>query len=610
VEKFSFVAFTGKGLTGIIEMKSGKPNGGTRSVASNAPARSRRSATLHANALDTRFIWSGVADGWNHPRGDEIVKWLGWLRLPETMPREIPRLESFAASLRADGIRHVVLLGMGGSSLAPLVMASMFKPSRGFPKLHVLDSTNPANVAAVEKAVELRKTVFIVASKSGTTIEPNCFYKFFRERVKEQGGRKKEEGGWAKQFVAITDENTALHKEAVTEGFRDVFIAPSDVGGRYSALSFFGLVPAACIGIPLRAFLAKAREMAAQCGAGVSPDENVGMQLGAAMGLAALEGRDKLTLILPKRWEKFGLWVEQLVAESTGKQGKGIVPIAGEPLRDAGDYGDDRFFVQVRESGKRDAGVERRVDALRAAGHPVHVIEVGTDRWAVRNAARSVPKAFGTPYQLGAEFFRWEFATATAGAVLGINPFDQPNVQSAKDQTNRIIAQFVASGKMPSGDAGSIQLSGKRGAESVEREAVMREFLASIKPNDYLALLAYLPIGDELEKPLTRALHRLGKRLRVATTFGYGPRYLHSTGQLHKGGANNGVFIVLTAEPKKDLAIPTEKFTFAQLERAQALGDVAALQSAGRRVLRVHLDAPTGRSVEGLALLLERATKV
>lgn len=532
--------------------------------------------------LDTRFIWSGDADGWNHPRGDDIVKWLGWLRLPETMPQEIPRLETFAANLRADGIRHVVLLGMGGSSLAPLVMASMFKPPRGFPKLHVLDSTNPANVAAVEKAVELRKTVFIVASKSGTTIEPNCFYKYFRERVKEQGARKKEEGGWAKQFVAITDDSTTLHKEAVAEGFRDVFVAPSDVGGRYSALSFFGLVPAACIGIPLRAFLAKAREMAARCGADVSPDENVGMQLGAAMGLAALEGRDKLTLILPKRWERLGLWVEQLVAESTGKEGKGIVPVVGEPLRDASEYGSDRFFVQVRESGKREASVERKVDTLRAAGHPVRVISVGGS------------------VELGAEFFRWEFATATAGAALGINPFDQPNVQAAKDQTNRIIAEFVAGGKMPS-DAAMPTEDGisffwqKRSTDNTQQtthsaQTIIREFLQQVKERDYLALLAYLPMSDAVEKPLTRALYRLGEKLRVATTFGYGPRYLHSTGQLHKGGANNGVFIILTAEPKKDLAIPSEKFTFAQLERAQALGDVAALQSAGRRVLRVHLE--------------------
>jgi transaldolase/glucose-6-phosphate isomerase len=537
-----------------------------------------------------RSIWSGDAGGWNHPDANEIVKWLGWLRLPETMTQQIPRLESFAARLRADRFKDVVLLGMGGSSLAPLVMASVFKPRRGFPQLHVLDSTDPANVAAVEAAVDSRRTLFIVASKSGATIEPNCFYKYFRGKL---SGTNR---GWARQFVAITDEGTVLHEEARAQKFRDIFIAPSDVGGRYSALSFFGLVPAACIGVPLRAFLAKAREMAARCGADVASDDNVGLQLGAAMGLAALEGKDKLTLILPRQWARFGLWIEQLIAESTGKQGKGIVPIAGEPLREVGGYGSDRFFVHLRQRGKRNAAVERYVAALRASGHLVTVIEAGGMT------------------ELGAEFFRWEFATAAAGAVLGINPFDQPDVQAAKDQTHKIIAQFVKTGKMPATPAVAREKdvclhwakaptsNAQRAAPSVR--TMMREFLSTVRPRDYLALLAYLPMNEQTDKTLQRVRRLLGGKLGVATTFGYGPRYLHSTGQLHKGGANNGVFIVITSEPRKDLAIPTEKFTFGQLERAQALGDVAALETAGRRVVRLHLDKGDAAAISKISSLL------
>jgi len=574
--------------------------------------------------LLARSIWSGNAGSWNQPNAEEIVKWLGWLRLPDTMLAQMPRLESFAAQLRADGVKHVVLLGMGGSSLAPLVMASLWrekavkrvkavkkvKGGGAFPKLHVLDSTDPAQVAAAEKAVELRKTVFIVASKSGTTIEPNCFYQYFRGRLKAKTAK------WARQFVAITDAHTALHKEAREKGFRDIFIAPSDVGGRYSALSFFGLVPAACIGIPLLPFLENAREMAQRCGGRVPPRENVGAQLGLAMALAAMKEKNKLTLILPPRWETFGLWIEQLIAESTGKQGKGIVPIAGEPLAAPDAYGSDRFFVHVKLAGRKDASAENKIAALRARSHPVTVIEVGTDRWAVRDEARPVPRG-GTPCQLGAEFFRWEFATAMAGAALGINPFDQPDVQAAKEQTSKIISKFVATKKMPSNDSFRTVLSVKREAWSAEgrlpksaqrstlnAQTVVREFLATVRPNDYLALLAYLPENEMMEAPLQRARRKLRDRFRVATTFGYGPRYLHSTGQLHKGGANHGVFIVLTADARQDLAIPDEKFTFAQLQRAQALGDIAALEAGGRRVLRLHLPKPDAASVKAACALL------
>jgi hypothetical protein len=314
------------------------------------------------------------------------------------------------------------------------------------------------------------------------------------------------------------------------------------------------------------------------------------------MAAAALEGRDKLTLITPKTWTTLGLWVEQLVAESTGKEGKGILPVAGESLGSPECHGDDRFFVQLRVKGQRAAVVERKIAALRRRGHPVAVIEVASS------------------LQIGAEFFRWEIATATAGAILGINPFDQPNVQAAKDRTNKIIAEFTATGKMPVGTAATSEsgisiYSNTPALQHSSAPMFLSSFLRSVRPCDYIAFLVYAPMSDTLEKPLQQARHALRDKLRVTTTFGYGPRYLHSTGQLHKGGANNGVFIVITAAPKKDVPIPTEKFTFGQLEYAQALGDFAALQDAGRRVIRVHLDKPDAAHIKKLGSWLESGAR-
>jgi transaldolase/glucose-6-phosphate isomerase len=482
-----------------------------------------------------RRVWARDYTLWK-PQGDGVTDRLGWLTVVDPMMEEADRLRRFARELADEGYQTAVLLGMGGSSLAPEVLYSTFGAAPGALTLKVLDTTDPASIRAVEESIDLRRTLFIVASKSGTTIETMSHLAYFWEKAPD-----------GRHFIAITDAGTPLEKLARERGFRKVFLNPPDIGGRYSALSYFGLVPAALIGADIDQLLDRAHEMLHACHHCVSPEENPGGWLGAVLGEGAMTGRDKLTLVLPDAVSTFGCWLEQLIAESTGKEGKGIVPVEGEPLGGPEVYGDDRLFVAI--------GDHEGLPALEQAGHPV------------------VRLPYGEPLQLGAEFFRWEFATAVAGHVLGINPFDQPNVQEAKDTTARIL---------------------QGGAPAEPETGSLSALLEEVRPGDYIAIQAYLPRNAEVEAQLQAARCGLRDRLRVATTVGYGPRFLHSTGQLHKGGPNTGVFIQVVGDDAVDLEIPGRPYTFGVLKRAQALGDLQSLRAHGRRVVRVTLDELRG----------------
>ncbi len=516
----------------------------------------------------------------------KIANRLGWLDSPALMADSLPRLQTFAGAIARDGFTDVVLLGMGGSSLAPEVLRAVLGGATGWPRLHMLDSTDPAAVRAVVTVPE--RTLYVIASKSGTTIEPNVLAAYFRRLLEDARVPH-----WASHFVAITDPGTELDRRAHAEGFRDVFTNPADIGGRYSALSFFGLVPAALMGLNVTALVGWAIAMlsASEPGLGDAAS-NPSVALGLTIGAAARAGRDKLTLILPAALEPFGLWVEQLIAESTGKHGTGVIPIAGETLGPPEAYGADRLFVRLRIHGSfaeemRDTDVRD----LKVANAPLIEIEL--------------PE----PAALGAEFIRWEIATAVAGALLDINPFDEPNVQQAKDATRALLKQYEDKGRLPVAPPDR-ELSGI-GALTVSAAARKHldahgpeAFLTLLRTGDYFALLAYVGPDRELYDELHAFRQAVRDRTHAATMFGYGPRYLHSTGQLHKGGPNSGVFLVLSATPRQDVAIPGEPFSFATLELAQALGDFTSLDQASRRALHVHLPAPDRRLVSDLANVL------
>jgi glucose-6-phosphate isomerase len=504
-----------------------------------------------------------------------IADRLGWMSSPALMADSIERLRIFADAVKRDGFTDVVLLGMGGSSLAPEVLRAVIGVAPGWPRFHMLDSTDPAAVRAV--TAPPRTTLYLLASKSGGTIEPNVLAAHFKQQLVDAGAPR-----WADHFVAITDPGTALHRRARDERFRDTFENPADIGGRYSALSFFGMVPAALMGQNLDEIIGWGLAMLAACEpSSAGALENPAVALGLAMGTGAGAGVDKLTLIVPPELEPFGLWVEQLIAESTGKQGKGIVPIAGETVGDRSTYGNDRLFVHVRLDGSG------RINAPADDAPAVNVDMPG--RVAV-----------------GAEFVRWEIATAVAGALLGIDPFDQPNVQQAKDATQALLTRFTSTGTLPvatpdrtlsNGVALTVSSAVKKSGRAADPEA----FLSLLGEGDYFALLAYLAPGDEALGAALRSLRMAVRdRSRAATMFGYGPRYLHSTGQLHKGGPNSGVFLLITAS-QPDLPIPGEPFSFGTLELAQAVGDFGALDAAGRRAMHAHLPAPDAALVTALA---------
>ena len=509
---------------------------------------------------------------------------LGWLDIPFKMLPKAGEITAFAEEIRSAGFTHAVLLGMGGSSLAPEVIRGVFQNPK-YPRLHVLDTTDPAWISAVGALLDLKRTLFIFASKSGGTIEPSSQFKYFWGQLKKAGVKRPGDN-----FIAITDAGTGLEKLATEKKFLRIFINPSDIGGRFSALSYFGMVPAALCGADVRKLLERAVAAANLC-KNPAIEQNPGALLGAFMAGFALAGRDKLTLVMPEKFKYLGLWVEQLVAESTGKEGKGVVPVCQEPDK----YQADRFFVRTSlGTTAEDAALAR----LEAAGHPVYTI----------NAADA--------YDLGAEFFRWEAATAAAGAVLEINPFDQPNVQEAKLLTMKVLEQFCAGGKAkapkPDFAADRVEVFASKALKKdssgiASYDDVFWAIFAGLKEKEYIGLLAYLPNAPQVEEGLTKLRSALTLYTGSACTLSYGPRYLHSSGQLHKGGPDNALFIILTNQAKKDIVIPGEKYTFSQLETAQALGDFEALESKNRRVLRLHLKHPLDRS---LAYLSERIVKV
>jgi len=548
-------------------------------------ARLRSDATQAVEGLFRRQPQTWSADA---AVQQKIGQRLGWIDAPRAMVESIPRLKRFADEVRRDGFTHVVLLGMGGSSLAPEVLRTIVGVTPGQPDFTMLDSTDPAAIAAIESPLD--HTLFVLASKSGTTIEPNSLAAYFFDRLARTGVSAP-----AGRFVAITDPGTELAARATAERFRDVFLNPPDIGGRYSALSLFGLVPAALMGQPLETLIDSGVAMADTCRDSRDPLANPGAALGLAMAAAAQEGRDKLTLLLPPALEPFGLWVEQLVAESTGKQGVGVVPIAGEaPTRDARKFGSDRLFVHVRESHRSEPDIDSTLGELSAGGAPVFTIDM-PDRRA-----------------LGAEFMRWEVATAVAGALLGINPFDEPNVQQAKDATRELLTAYQATGHLPQRPVGRttdrhVSLTLTSAAERRLGAGDALDFLKTLAAGDYLSVLAYTGPDPALHERIATFRSAARDRTRNASMFGYGPRYLHSTGQLHKGGPNTGVFVLITVTPDVDLEIPGQPFSFGTLELAQALGDFASLERADRRALHVHLPSPDRDALAAtLNALIER----
>ena len=488
-------------------------------------------------------IWRGDHTLWK-PSPDEITDRLGWLSLPTDMGSHTADFVSFADEVARDGYTHVVLLGMGGSSLGPEMLRQAFGSATGHPELVVLDSTAPGWVRAVVGRIDPSRTLFLVSSKSGTTIEPNVLYSYFREVVDGAVGREKA----GRSFAAVTDPGTALEELASRDGFRRVFQGDPEVGGRYSILSSFGLVPAALMGIDVEKMLDRASGMREACLA-----SDPGAALGAAIGRLALEGRDKLTIFASPSIAGFGLWVEQLVAESLGKEGRGVVPVAGESPLGPDAYGDDRLFVHLRLEGEDNSIVDAALDELSRSGQPVVRLDLGD------------------LFDLAAEVFRWEFAVAVAGAVLSVNPFDQPDVQAAKDMTNSVLAEFERSGCLP---------------EAPETMPTA-DLLSQIQPCDYVAIMAYGQQTPELDAAVDDLRRALITRFCVATTMGYGPRFLHSTGQLHKGGPPSGLFLQLVEDVGDDVEIPGQPYSFGVLASAQALGDLRALQAAGRRVSRM-----------------------
>ena len=495
-------------------------------------------------------IWSGDHTVWK-PDPTEIANRLGWLDVTGFMREQIPELEAFANEVKEAGNRHVVLLGMGGSSLGPEVLKQTFGSAPGFPKLIVLDSTVPAWVQSVADAIDPAHTLFLVSSKSGSTTEPNMFYAYFRDLVERAVG--KETAG--RHFIAVTDAGSSLEKLGREQDFRRIFLNPSEIGGRYSVLSYFGLVPAALIGLNVSRLLDRADGMRKTSMPEVPLHANSGAWLGAVMGASARQGRDKLSLVTSPSICSFGLWVEQLIAESTGKEDAGVIPVAGEPLGTPDHYGGDRLFVYLRLAGDDNDELDEGMKAIESSGQPV-----------VRLDLRD-------KFDIGAEFFRWEMATAVAGTILGINPFDQPDVQAAKDMTEIVLGQFDSSGELP----------------VMEDQGSFGELLALGGPGDYLAIMAYLHQTPEFDLALNTLRRKVTQRHGIATTMGYGPRFLHSTGQLHKGGPASGLFLQLTAEHSQDVAIPGITFTFGVLADAQAVGDLRALRSSGRRVVRIDL---------------------
>lgn len=528
-------------------------------------------------------IWARDASLWKSDSDSVkiINNSLGWLTVADEMLGVVDELTEFAKSIRAPGFRHVMVCGMGGSSLCPEVLAQTFGQQSGFPELLVLDSTDADVIAALAERIDVERCLFIIASKSGSTTEPNVFQKYWYEEVRK---RRENPGD---NFIAITDPGSPLVDTASELKFQRTFLNQSDIGGRYSALSYFGMVPAALMGLDVRRLLEGAQRAAKSI--------ESAFELGSVLGDSALAGRDKLTLVIDQRLETLGLWIEQLIAESTGKEGKGILPVNGETLGIPDNYGNDRLFVSI-SLGAVAEETRIKLEGLADAGHPVLYRQL-TDL-----------------YDLGAEFFEWEFATAVAGWRLGINPFDQPNVQEAKDATKELLSAFVRRGHLDErtklAEDDSITVYG--GDEAPKAESVadaLKSQLASIRPGDYVAFLNFIEETPEIDEVFQKLRTDLRDATRCAVTIGYGPRFLHSTGQLHKGGPDTGVFFQIIANDQVDFAIPGESYTFSILKQAQAMGDFRALVKRGRRVIGIDLGNNTHQGLDVLARFVRAALR-
>jgi transaldolase / glucose-6-phosphate isomerase len=541
-----------------------------------------------------RSLWARDASLWS---GKDEGQWLGWLGITNGQLAHIERLRSIRQAAKSAGFTHVLLLGMGGSSLGPEVIKTTFGAISGFPELFVLDSTDPAQVKAFENKVDLINTLFIVSSKSGSTLEPNVFKQYFFELISRRVGAKEV----GKRFIAITDPGSKMQQIAEGDDFRRVFLGWPNIGGRYSVLSDFGLVPAAIMGVDVAKFLDRTEEMVCACMPSVPVAENPGVVLGTILGVAAKTfGRDKITIVASPRIANLGAWLEQLLAESTGKDGKGLIPIDREALGKPDVYGRDRLFIYLRSSSTEDAEQDAPVDALERAGHPL------------------VRITLNDPYDLGEEFFRWEFATAVAGSILGIHPFDQPDVEASKIATRRLTDAYEKSGALPAeapiftgqgielftDEKNAAQLT-KHGNGTLTLAAILEAHLNRLNDGDYFALLAYIEMSEAHERVLQEIRHRIRDNKRVATCLEFGPRFLHSTGQAYKGGPNTGVFLQITCDDAVDLPVPGRRYTFGVVKAAQARGDFQVLARRDRRALRAHLgpDVTSGLATLRTALL-------
>jgi transaldolase/glucose-6-phosphate isomerase len=540
-------------------------------------------------------LWDRDASLWT---GDDESKWLGWLDIVEEQTAHEDEHDKLAKEVRQRGFEHILLLGMGGSSLCPEVLRMTFGRIPQFPNLHVLDSTDPAQVKAFEHQIDIAKTLFIVSSKSGSTLEPNIFKQYFFERTKQTVGATKA----GSHFIAITDPGSKMQQVAEGDHFLHVFFGRPSIGGRYSALSNFGMVPGAAIGMDTKKFLSRAAEMVRACGPGTSVEENPGAALGIILGTAANAGRDKVTIITSPGISDLGAWLEQLLAESTGKIGKGIIPVDREALTSPDIYGDDRVFAYVRLENGVDADQEAKVAAIEKAGHPVVRITIADT------------------YELGAEFFRWEIATAVAGAIIGINAFNQPDVEASKIATRNLTSEYEKTGSLPAEkpileDSGVKLFTDDKNAADLAKAAggdkslvgYLKAHLSRIKAGDYFAVLGYIQMNAEHEQSLQKIRHAVRDKKHVATCLGFGPRFLHSTGQAYKGGPNSGVFLQITCDDAVELPVPGQKYTFGIVKAAQARGDFQVLAERGRRALRVHLGSNLKAGLATLEAAVQKA---
>jgi len=540
-------------------------------------------------------LWARDAALWT---GSDEADWLGWLDIVEEQSAHLAEVRGLAKEVWSAGFKDALLLGMGGSSLCPEVLRMTFGKISGYPDLHVLDSTDPAQVKAFENKIDIARTLFIVSSKSGSTLEPNIFKQYFFELTKKAVGADKA----GSHFMAITDPGSKMQKVAEADRFRHVFLGRPSIGGRYSALSNFGMVPAAVIGIDTKKFLDRAQEMVEACGPSATVEQNPGAVLGIILGTAATTGHDKVTIVTSPDISDLGAWLEQLLAESTGKVGKGIIPVDREALAAPEVYGNDRVFAYIHTEHATDAGSEAKLAAIEKAGHPL-----------VRISMADI-------YDLGAEFFRWEIATAVAGSIIGIDAFNQPDVEASKIVTKDLTSQYEKSGSLPAEkpvveDNGIKLFTDEKNAADLARAAggekslaaYLKAHLGRIGAGDYFALLGYIQMNAGHEKTLQAIRHAVRDRKHVATCLGFGPRFLHSTGQAYKGGPNSGVFLQVTCDDAVELPVPEQKYTFGVVKAAQARGDFEVLAQRGRRALRVHLGSNVDSGLRMLAAAVQKA---